>query len=283
MSSNLLNNENSENNTETLKKINVQQMEDGKTDESGNNTLIDKSKETFKESANENTNLGDPFWGNDYTILFKTDRLSHFFPTTEMSLIEKLNALFRLSIYLGIALYIFTANYLYLYIFIIIGAITYFIFYYQYDNINLYLNNAEDTNYNLIQKNLKENYKENFDNSRKPTVNNPFMNINLITTNPTIGASPPSWNNKEIQEEIEDKFNYNLYRDVGDLYGKNNSQRQFYTAPSTTIPNNQTAFAKWCYSSGPTCKEKSLYCSPQMNPVPFLDQTYPYKNNVVKY
>lgn len=282
MSSNLLNNENPKDDTETLKKINVQKMEDGNMNETYENTLIDE-KETFKEIKNEDTNLGDPFWANDYTILFTSNRLSDFFPTTDMSLIEKLNALFRLSIYLGIALYIFTANYLYLYIFIIIGALTYFIYYYQYDNINLYLNNDDDNEYNLIQENLKENYKENFDNSRKPTVNNPFMNINLITNNPTLSSSPPSWNNKEVKEEIEDKFNYNLYRDVGDLYGKNNSQRQFYTAPSTTIPNNQTAFAKWCYSSGPTCKEKSLYCSPEMNAVPYLDQTYPYKDNVVKY
>lgn len=282
MSSNLLNNENPKDDTETLKNINVQKMNDNTMNEPDENTLIDE-KETFREIANEDTNLGDPFWANDYTILFTSNRLSNFFPTTDMSLIEKLNALFRLSIYLGIALYIFTANYVYLYIFIIIGALTYFIYYYQYDNINLYLNNDDDTEYNLIQENLKENYKENFDNSRKPTVNNPFMNINLITNNPTLGSSPPSWNNKEIKEEIEDKFNYNLYRDVGDLYGKNNSQRQFYTAPSTTIPNNQTAFAKWCYSSGPTCKEKSLYCSPEMNAVPYLDQTYPYKDNVVKY
>ena len=28
----------------------------------------------------------------------------------------------------------------------------------------------------------------------------------------------------------------NLYRDVGDLYGRNNSQREFYTMPSTTFP-----------------------------------------------
>jgi len=191
MSSNLLNNENPKDDTETLKKINVQKMNDDTMNEPDENTLIDE-KETFREISNEDTNLGDPFWANDYTILFTSNRLSDFFPTTDMSLIEKLNALFRLSIYLGIALYIFTANYVYLYIFIIIGALTYFIYYYQYDNINLYLNNNDDNEYNLIQENLKENYKENFDNSRKPTVNNPFMNINLITNNPTLGSSPPS-------------------------------------------------------------------------------------------
>jgi patatin-like phospholipase/acyl hydrolase len=75
----------------------------------------------------------------------------------------------------------------------------------------------------------------------------------------------------------------NLYRDVGDLYGKSNSQREFYTAPSTTIPNNQTSFAKWCYSVGPTCKERSIYCTPEMNQVPYIDTQNPYTQNDTKY
>ena len=109
-----------------------------------------------------------------------------------------------------------------------------------------------------------------------PTTTNPFMNINLITSDKTQEKAPPSWNNEELQKKIEDKFGYNLYRDVGDLYGKSNSQREFYTMPSTTIPNNQTSFAKWLYNTGPTCKEKSIYCTPEMDAVPYVDNTNPY-------
>ena len=243
------------------------------------------SNQNFGESEkpeNTSTNLGDPFWTDDYKVLFDKDNISSFFPTMNMTLIEKLNSIMRMSIYLSLALYIFTSNYLYLYIMIIVAALTYFTYTYQYDNINLYLNSITNSNYNLVQKNIIET-KETFDNSRRPTVNNPFMNINLITHDPTQKQAPPSWNNEPLQEQIEDKFNYNLYRDVGDLYGKNNSQRQYYTAPSTTIPNNQTAFAKWCFNTGPTCKEKSLYCAPQMDAVPYIDQTDPYKNTVQKF
>jgi len=246
--------------------------------------IFDELKENsfYENKSNNSTNLGDSFWTDDYKILFEKDRLSIFFPTMNMTLIEKLNSIMRMSIYLSLALYIFTSNYLYLYIMIIIGALTYFIYTYQYDNVNLYLNSVNDSNYNLVQKNLIET-KETFDNSRKPTVNNPFMNINLITEDPTQKQAPPSWNDEPLQEQIENKFNYNLYRDVGDLYGKSNSQRQYYTAPSTTIPNNQTAFAKWCFNTGPTCKEKSLYCAPQMDAVPYIDQTNPYKDTVQKF
>ena len=50
-------------------------------------------------------------------------------------------------------------------------------------------------------------------------------------------------------------FNKNLYRDLTDVYGKNNSQRQFYTTPITTVPNDQNSFANWLYRSEKTCKE----------------------------
>jgi hypothetical protein len=150
---------------------------------------------------------------------------------------------------------------------IIVGVFTCFIYYNQKDNLELYFNSITNSNENMVIKNNIE--KEN--NDIKPTVENPFMNVNLITDNKEKIESPNSWNNEEVQKDIEDKFGYNLYRDVGDLYGKSNSQRQYYTMPSTTIPNNQTSFAKWCYSVGPTCKEKSIYCAPEMNQVPFID------------
>jgi hypothetical protein len=55
-------------------------------------------------------------------------------------------------------------------------------------------------------------------------------------------------------------FGHNLFTDVDDLFGKMNSQRQFYTMPSTTIPNKQGEFAKWLYSNPKTCKEDQDYC-----------------------
>jgi len=223
-------------------------------------------------SEEENLNLNDPFWLNNYKILFYKENITDFFPTYDMTLIEKLNAIFRMSIYLSIILYLFTNNYLYLYIFIIIGAFTIFIYYNQKDNLELYFNSIPDSDNNIIQKKHIESDLSDI----KPTTSNPFMNINLITDDKEKLAPEPSWNNEKIQKEIENKFGYNLYRDVGDLYGKSNSQRQYFTMPSTTIPNNQTAFAKWCYSTGPTCKEKSIYCSPQMDQVPYIDTQDPY-------
>jgi hypothetical protein len=103
-------------------------------------------------------------------------------------------------------------------------------------------------------------------NKPSPSNDNPFMNINLITSNRTQNAAPLSYNKPELKELIDEKFNHDLFRDVSSVFGKRNSQRQFYTVPSTTIPNNQTAFAKWCYNTGSTCKEDTIKCAPYWNP-----------------
>jgi len=235
--------------------------------------MSDIIKNNENIEINEKYNLHDNFWALDYKVLFDKNNVANFFPTNEMTTIEKLNAVMRLGIYLSITLYLTSNNYHYFYIMILIGVFTYFIYTTQQDNIELYFNSEGDNTQNLVQKSIISK-----DTSVEPTVENPFMNINLITDNKTKKEAPPSWNDEESQKKIENKFDYNLYRDVGDLYGKSNSQRQYYTMPSTTIPNNQTSFAKWCYGVGPTCKEKSIYCAPEMSPVPFIDtsNTTPY-------
>ena len=88
----------------------------------------------------DSVNLNDPFWLNDYKILFYKEKLTEFFPTIQMTLIEKLNAIFRMSIYLSILLYLLTNNYLYLYVMIIVGAFTVFIFKTQKKKELQYLN-----------------------------------------------------------------------------------------------------------------------------------------------
>ena len=229
----------------------------------------------IKNDNNESENIyGDDFWFNNYKVLFSKDNLSKFLPNVNMTNIEKLNSIMRLGIYLGLALFIFTGKSEYLLIIVIIAAFTFFLYKYQQDNIELFFNSLQNSNFNKIQKALMKKKSD-----IQPTVDNPMMNINLITDDKTKEKAPISWNNDELKEKIEDKYNYNLYRDVGDLYGKSNSQRQFYTTPITTIPNNQTSFAKWCYSTGPTCKETSIYCAPEMELIHTLDNTNVIEDN----
>lgn len=229
------------------------------------------NKNMKKDIVDEKELETDKFWANDFSVLYNTDRLVEFFPTSDMTMVEKLNAITRLGIYLGVVLSIIMRNYLYLYITVIIIALTFFIYKFQETNKEMYLNSDKDSFRNKNNA-LKLDEKK----CTEPTVNNPLMNFNIIADRRDRAKACDSYDSQEVKEKIENKFNYNLYRDVGDLYGKNNSQRQYYTMPATTMPNDQTAFAKWCYNTGPTCKERGLYCAPIYSPV--KDTSNPYKN-----
>jgi len=185
--------------------------------------------------------MTDNFWFYNPYILINSDRLKEFVPTKDMTNIEKLNALMRLSIYLSIILFLYSHNYLYFYIMIITAFITYII-------------------YNSQEKVLNKEKYEN-KNLTKPTDDNPFMNYNIFGGNTKQPKAVKSYNNPDVKQDINKKFNKKLYRDVSDLYQKNNSQRQYYTMPCTEVVNDQTKFAKWLYQTDETCKEKGIKCS----------------------
>lgn len=221
--------------------------------------------------------MSDPFWLEQPSILFQSNRLNQFFPNYTMTFIEKLNAISRLAIYLGVALYIVSSNYNWLYLAILVPIFTIFMYKSQKDNIETYFNN-----YDSLDNQINESELLTLE-VVKPTTNNPFMNINLICDDRNRSKATESWNDDKVMADIEDKFNYNLYRDTGDLYAKNNSQREFYTMPSTTIPNNQGIFAKWLYGMQETCKEKAINCASPFDPLPNVDTSNTYKYTNIKY
>mgnify|MGYP001237163989 CR=1 FL=1 len=52
----------------------------------------------------------DKFWSNDFTVLFDKNKLSHFYPKSNMSMSEILNSLVRASVYLSVCLFIYKRN-----------------------------------------------------------------------------------------------------------------------------------------------------------------------------
>ena len=182
--------------------------------------------------------MKDKFWLENPSILFEKTRLQEFIPLKEMNLSEKLNSLIRFSFYVSFILTLYYQKYLYLYFFIFVTLLTIVIYKFQYEKFNI--------------RKITNNF---------PTQENPFMNYNYITDKPNKKTAIKSHNNNDVKKEINHLFNEKLYRDVSDLYGKNNSQRQFYTMPCTEIVNNQTEFAKWLYKTDETCKEKGIKCA----------------------
>jgi hypothetical protein len=174
-------------------------------------------------------------------VLIDKKRLNELFPSKTMTRDEKINSITRLIIYVSIALSMYNNNIKYMYIALIgMGGILFMV------------------------KNRKEKIEEFNETCQKPTKNNPFMNV-LVSDYPSskdykekdIACS----SDEDIKKAIETNFENGLYKDTDNLFNKNNSQRQFYTNPSTTIPNDQDSFSKWLYKSTESCKEDTINCS----------------------
>ena len=126
--------------------------------------------------------------------------------------------------------------------------------------ISIVIYNFQNNNLLSTEKFLEDKNLDIIDNKicTKPTVDNPFMNptLNDIKYNSN-KPNACSIDNSKINNLINDSFYSRVFREAGDIYGKLSSERQFYTVPSTTIPNDQTSYAEWLYKRGKTCKENN--------------------------
>ena len=195
----------------------------------------------------------DPFWTSNATVLFDKKRLVEFIPTSDMTYEEKLNALTRFFLYSTVLLLLYMREWWPIYIFLLGAVFTIFLY-----------KTSKTTRSSPKPYKPEDTYKlpvdtYNVTQCTRPTRMNPFMNVLFTewTDNPN---RPPSCEYKGINDDIESNFDYNLYKDIDDIFNKNNSQREFYTTPITTIPNDQGSFARWLYSVPSTCKEDQENC-----------------------
>jgi len=204
-----------------------------------------------------------PFWSENTNILFNKDYILEFFPTDDMTFSQKLNAISRTIILLTIISYVYSQQFRILIISIITMAAIYFLHLYRTQEkkkIEQFENPALEV--------LKDfNTTGIFD---TPTSKNPLSNVLLpdIDFNPDKKPAPPtsSENTKSAilesakqlvadanpgQLDIVEK----LFTDLGDKLVFEQSMQQFVSNPATTIPNDQTAFAEFCYGNMISCKE----------------------------
>ncbi len=180
------------------------------------------------------------FWLDNLNELFNPI----LYPNVNMTIDEKINAIIRLILFTGIiATLIFNDSRYILFIFIIM-LISILIYNYQIDKNK------------RIEKYLNDNDLDIINNEKciKPTQENPFMNPSLIGNNKYKSCSIE---NEKIKDDIDYYFNNNVFRETDDLYDKSLLDRQFYTVPSTTIPNNREVLTSWLYDRGPSCKENN--------------------------
>jgi hypothetical protein len=190
--------------------------------------------------AKDKNLVSDPFFTQRPSILWERNRLVEFVPRPDMTKDEKLNAVGRGFIYLGSLLAIIYRNLNAIYITLIGLAVLWLVHDHYPDPLKQQGGNTSPDTRPLDS----------------PSPDNPFMNVLLSDYVGNPYKKPAAdLDQPETQAAINKQFNAGLYRDVDDLWDKANSQRQYYAAPSTTIPNDQDSFARWCYNTPYTCKD----------------------------
>lgn len=203
---------------------------------------------------------GDPIWFRDLRVLFRRDRLREFFPTRDQTFEERINALVRLIVYVSVLVYLYNRDSKYpLYGLACIALITL-----------AYTSKKAETfkTVSAYQQFRAASVEAAPAPCTGPTNDNPFGNM-LLTDLADNPDRPAACLYDNDAEQVEDKFNHNLYRNLSDVYSKQNSQRQYYSMPVTTSIPDQKAFAEFCYNTVAdgelTCKEDrtSAACGPQ--------------------
>lgn len=167
-------------------------------------------------------------------------------PNINMTIEEKINTIVRAVLFVGIICTLVLNDTRYILFIIIIMIASILIINYQYEK------NSK------IEKFLNSNNIDIIDNKKciKPTESNPFMNPNILNlTDENKNLKACSIDNMKVDKQKKDLFYKKVFRNSKDIYNRTSSERQFYTVPSTTIPNERDKLGKWLYDRGRSCKE----------------------------
>ena len=198
------------------------------------------------------------FWLDNPSILLNKKKMTELWPLNKYSFECKLNAITRLVILLTILGYLFTRSIR----IVVTGLITI--------GVVVILYKSHHKKKKLNKKMLKEGftspelYEKVKSSFMKPTQKNPLMNVLLpeIQYNPQRKPAAPAFNptvEKNINKKVADP---RLFLDLGDNIAFDQSMRNFYATANTTIPNDQKAFAEYCYGTMPSCRGGDyLQCS----------------------
>lgn len=215
--------------------------------------------------------MTDSFWFFQPSILIDSDRIIEFFPNKNYSNDENLNALVRLSLYISIIFIIYKKDINWISIFIFSLLLSYYV----HINTKTIRENFEE---NIVASDFPVNSEINSTtdisqlpkqkNCSKPDLENPFMNLtmnDLLNTDSSgkikDKAIACDINDPIIKKSIDSNFKNNLFRDINDVFGKYNSQRQFFTMPWTDIiPDAEGNFKNWLYKQPLTCHEDQDHC-----------------------
>jgi len=197
------------------------------------------------------------FWGENPNVLIG----SEWFPVETMSYAQKLNAVTRFVVVSTALLFLFTHNLRVLLVSALTMAAIWVIYYFPLNKEGFkYISPTEALLENVEIPNLFDTISS----------TNPLGNVLMTDYDAAANKkpAPPSYTqhsqaaivnqtkqmvaeNNPQQPDIADK----LYQSLDDQLSLEQSLRPFFSNPSTTIPNDQGAFADFCYGSMVSCKE----------------------------
>lgn len=191
------------------------------------------------------------FWLNDPTILFKQKYITQLWPYSHLTYEEKLNAVTRFIIVISLLGYVLLNRIIIVVLGLIITGII-VLLYKKKEGLN---NSYYAVNDQIIEQNnpfgnvLMTDYKFNPNKKEVTTEYSPNLETSINTKI------------KEfiVQENGDNNEIYNLFNNVGDQMTFEQNNRQFYTNPSTTIPNKQDDFLSFCYGTLPSEKPLTIY------------------------
>lgn len=212
--------------------------------------------EELPKSANK-----DIFWGANPNTLLDPEHVWEIFPVSNMSFEHKLNAVSRLVFILVFLFYLFLQSFRV----VIIGVLTLIsIWLIHFSRVSSKKEGFDPADDYIKMNKIPE------DIFATPSETNPLQNVMisdydspsekkparaaytkeasdniLIQTKKMINEINPE------QPQISDK----LYKSLGDNLEFEQSMRPFFSNPSTTIPNDENAFADFCYGGMVSCKE----------------------------
>lgn len=181
----------------------------------------------------------------------RSDKVTEFWPTSQQTTAERVNATARFVIYATCILYLIRRD---IRIFIL-GATVLSVLYVM-----------EKSKMIKGKKEKKETYVPE---CQLPTVDNPMANV-LMSDFDGRPDRPSACRYDTVRDEVNDMLSgripYGPQKSRSPMPDaqRNAFSRQFVSGPVTSIPGDQTAFAEWLYGEkgAPICKSDPSLCSP---------------------
>ncbi len=190
-------------------------------------------------------------WFDDPQQLIKADAALQFWPTSEQTPEDRINAASRFVIYASCLIYIIRRDPR----IFVLGATILSVIFVLYRS-----------------KMVKETYGytvEGEPSCQMPTQDNPMANV-LITDFTDAPNRLEACYYPSVKPFVNNYTSGQIPMDGGrsrsplPKYMRNGVDRQFVSNPVSKIPGDQTAFAEWLYGSknGPMCKSDTRFCDP---------------------